>query len=179
MRLFGFGKKDEETQQVKFEEKPGAQPETQQEEVEPPTNTVVTADRAPPPKRSTGERFMRLFGFKEQAGDDPAPPVTTEINTSVPKLSSVTFKQVWKQILGLEDDNDKDKEKKAAAEDIEPGESVNTKAQGSTWQRFKRLIGAGGDEVEVTTTPVDQQQQTTQAGNEAKPGAAKPEAAKP
>ncbi len=178
LRLFGFGKKDEETQQVKIEEKPEAQPEPQQEEVEPPTNTVMTADRSPPPKRSAGERFMRLIGFKEKEGDDPAPPVTTEVNTTIPRISSLTFKQVVRQILGLEDD--KDKEKKAAAEDIEPGETViSSGAQGSTWQRFKRLIGVGGDEVTVSTTPVSKDQQATQEGNDAKPGAAKPEAAKP
>lgn len=174
-RLFGFGKKDEETQQVKIEEQPEAQPEAQQEEAEPPTNTVMTADRSPPPKRSVGERFMRLIGFKEKEGDDPAPPVTTEVNTSVPKISSVTFKQAMKQVLGLEDE--KDREKKAAAEDIEPGESVPTAAQGSTWQRFKRLIGVSSDEGELTYTPVEQQ--TTQAGKDAKQGAAKPESAKP
>ncbi|HEY6281660.1 MAG TPA: outer membrane protein assembly factor BamE [Burkholderiales bacterium] len=178
MRLFGFGKEDE-TQQAKFEEKPEAQPEPQQEE-EPPTNTVMTADRSPPPKRSVGERFTRLIGFKEKAGDDPAPPVTTEVNTSIPKISSLSFMKVMRQILGLEDDKDKDREKKAAAEDIEPGETVTSSgAQGSSWQRFKRLIGVGGDEVEVSTTPVSKEEQTTQAGNDAKPGTAKPEAAKP
>jgi hypothetical protein len=175
MRLFGFGKEDE-TQQAKVEEKPEAQPEPQQEE-EPPTNTVVTADRGPPPKRSVGERFTRLIGFKEKEGDDPAPPVTTEVNTSIPKISSLSFMKVMRQILGLEDD--KDKQKKAAADDIEPGESVNTQAKGSTWQRFKRLMGVGSDEVEVSTTPVSKEEQTTQAGNDAKPGAAKPESAKP
>ncbi|MGH8710960.1 MAG: outer membrane protein assembly factor BamE domain-containing protein [Burkholderiales bacterium] len=178
LRLFGFGEKDEETQLVKIEEKPEAQPEPQQEEAEPPTNTVVTADRSPPPKRSAGERFMRLIGFKEKEGDDPALPVTTEVNTTIPRISNLNFKQVVKQILGLEDDNDT--EKRAAAEDIEPGETVKSSgAQGSTWQRFKRLIGADSDEVAVSTTPVSKDQQATQEGNEAKPGAAKSEAAKP
>jgi outer membrane protein assembly factor BamE len=175
MRLFGFGKEDE-TQQVKFEEKPEAQSEPQQEEAEPSTNTVVTADRAPPPKRSVGERFTRLIGFKEKEGDDPAPPVTTEVNTTVPKISSLSFMKVMKQILGLEDD--KDKEKKAAAEDIEPGETVSTEAKGSTWQRFKRLMGVG-DEPQPVYTPVDQGQQTTQGSSNAKPDAAKSDAAKP
>jgi outer membrane protein assembly factor BamE len=169
MRLFGFGKEDE-TQQAKFEEKPEAQSEPQQEEAEPPTNTVVTADRAPPPKRSVGERFTRLIGFKEKEGDDPAPPVHTEVNTTIPKFSSLSFMKVMRQILGLEDDKDKDREKKAAAEDIEPGETVTSSgAQGSSWQRFKRLIGVGGDEVEVSTTPVSKEEQTTQAGKNAKP----------
>jgi outer membrane protein assembly factor BamE len=169
MRLFGFGKEDE-TQQAKFEEKPEAQPEPQQEEAEPPTNTVATADRAPPPKRSVGERFTRLIGFKEKEGDDPAPPVTTEVNTTIPKMSSLSFMKVMRQILGLEDDKDKDREKKAANEDIEPGETVTSSgAQGSSWQRFKRLIGVGGDEVEASTTPVSKEEQTKQAGKNAKP----------
>ena len=167
MRLFGFGKEDE-TQQVKFEEKPEAQSEPQQEEAEAPTNTVVTADRAPPPKRSVGERFTRLIGFKEKEGDDPAPPVTTEVNTTVPKFSSLTFMKVMKQILGLDDD--KDKEKKAAADDIEPGETVKSSGtQDSTWQRFKRLIGVGGGEQEPASAPVSKEEQTTQAGKNAKP----------
>ena len=177
MRLFGFGKQEEETQQAKVEEKPEAQPEAQQEEAEAPTNTVVTADRAPPPKRSVGERFTRLIGFKEKEGDDPAPPVTTEVNTTTPKFSSLSFMKVMKQILGLDDD--KDKEKRAAAEDIEPGETVTSSStQGSTWQRFKRLIGVG-DEPQPVYTPVDQGQQTTQAGKDAKPEAAKSDTAKP
>ena len=175
LRLIGFGKEDE-TQQAKVEEKPEAQSESQQE-AEPPTNTVMTVDRSPPPKRSVGERFTRLIGFKEKEGDDPAPPVTTEVNTSIPRLSSLTFKQVARQILGLEDD--RDKEKKAAAEDIEPGESVSSGAQGSTWQRFKRLMGVGSDEGEVSYTPVGQEQQTTRTGKDAKPEAAKTDAAKP
>jgi outer membrane protein assembly factor BamE len=176
-RLFGFGKKDE-AQQAKVEEKPETEPETQQEDAETPTNTVITADRAPPPKRSVSERFMRLLGFKEKEGDDPAPPVTTEVNTTVPKLSSVTFKQVVKQVLGLEDD--KDNQRKAASEDIEPGEKVNTAAKGSSWQRFKRLIGVSSDEGEQTFTPVDQQtDQTAQTDTDAKPEAAKSGTAKP
>ncbi len=177
MRLFGFGKEDE-TQQVKFEEKPEAQSEPQQEEAEAPTNTVVTADRAPPPKRSVGERFTRLIGFKEKEGDDPAPPVTTEVNTTVPKISSLSFMKVMKQILGLDDD--KDKEKKAAADDIEPGETVKSSGtQDSTWQRFKRLIGVGGGEQEPASAPVSKEEQTTQAGKDANSGAAKSDAAKP
>jgi outer membrane protein assembly factor BamE len=176
MRLFGFGKEDE-TKQAKVEEKPEAQPDAQQEEAEPPTNTVVTADRAPPPKRSVGERFTRLIGFKEKESDDPAPPVTTEVNTTVPKFSSLSFMKVMKQILGLDDD--KDKEKRAAAEDIEPGETITSSStQGSTWQRFKRLIGVG-DEPQPVYTPVDQGQQTTQGGSNTKPDAVKSDAAKP
>jgi outer membrane protein assembly factor BamE len=174
-RLFGFGKKDE-AQQAKVEEKPETKPDTQQEDAELPTNTVMTADRSPPPQRSVGERFKRLLGFRsDEKSDDPAPPVTTEVNTTVPKLSSVTFKQVVKQVLGLDDD--KDKQKKAASEDIEPGESVNTAAKGSTWQRFKRLIGAGSDEGEQTFTPVEQQ--TAQTDKDAKPEAAKSGTSKP
>ena len=174
-RLFGFGKKDEDTQLSKVEEKPEEQPEAQQEEAEPPTNTVITADRAPPPKRSVGERFTRLIGFKEKEGDDPAPPVTTEVSTT-PKISSLSFMKVMKQILGLDDD--KDKEKRAAAEDIEPGETVtSSSAQGSTWQRFKRLIGVSSSEGEATYTPVEQQ--TTQAGKDAKSEAANSDAVKP
>ena len=168
MRLFGFGKEDE-TQQAKFEEKPEAQPEPQQEE-EPPTNTVMTADRSPPPKRSVGERFTRLIGFKEKEGDDPAPPVTTEVNTTIPKMSSLPFMYILRKILGLEDDKDKNKESKADAEDIEPGETVTSSSpQGSAWQRFKRLIGAGGGEQEPVSAPVSEEEQTTQAGKNAKP----------
>lgn len=178
MRLFGFGKEDE-TQQAKFEEKHEAQPEPQQEE-EPPTNTVMTADRSPPPKRSVGERFTRLIGFKEKEGDDPAPPVTTEVNTTIPKFNSLTFTKIMRQILGLDDDKDKNKESKADAEDIEPGETVTSSvAQGSAWQRFKRLIGVGGGEQETVSAPVSTEEQTTQAGNDAKPGTAKPESVKP
>ena len=175
-RLFGFGKKDE-TQQAKAEEKPEAQPETQPE-VEPPTNTVVTADREPPPKRSVGERFMRLIGFRStEKSDDPAPPVHTEVNNSIPSVSSLSFRQVWKQILGLEDD--KDRERSAAAADIEPGEKVNTAPQGTTWQRFKRLIGIDSDEAELDYTPVDQQHQTTQVDKDAKSSAPKSDTTKP
>jgi len=169
MRLFGFGKKDEETQQAKADEILEAQPEPQQEE-EPPTNTVMTADRSPPPKRSVGERFTRLIGFKEKEGDDPAPPVTTEVNTTIPKISNLPFMYVMRKILGLEDDKDKNKESKADAEDIEPGETVTSSgAQGSTWQRFKRLFGVGGGEQEPVSAPVSKEEQTTQAGKNAKP----------
>lgn len=159
VRLFGIGKDKEPAPP---EEKPEAQ-----QEAEPPTNTVMTADRSPPPKRSVGERFVRLIGFKEKEGDDPAPPVTTEVNTSVPRFSSLTFKQVVSQILGLEDD--RDREKKAAAEDIEPGEKETSGAQGSTWQRFKRLIGVSSDQEEFSTEPVQKEQQTSPAGNATKP----------
>jgi outer membrane protein assembly factor BamE len=169
VRLFGIGKDKEPAP-------PEENPEAQQE-AEPPTNTVMTADRSPPPKRSTGERFMRLIGVKEKEGDDPAPPVTTEVNTSIPRFSSLTFKQVASQILGLEDD--KDREKKAAAEDIEPGEKETSGAQGSTWQRFKRLIGVSSDQEEFSTEPVKKEQQTSPAGNATKPEAAKTGAAKP
>jgi len=180
MRLLGFGKKDETTQQAKLEEKSAAQPEAQpedaQQEAEPATNTVVTADRSPPPKRSVGERFMRLIGFKSNENyQDPAPPVHTDVDNSVPKISNLSFKQVMRQILGLESDSDK--EKAAAAGDIEPGEKVKSAPQGSTWQRFKRLIGVDSDETEVTYTPVDQH--TKQANNEAKPDTAKPDTAIP
>jgi len=178
MRLLGFGKKDEATQQAKSEERSAAEPETQSEsqpDAEAPTNTVVTADRSPPPKRTVGERFMRLIGFKSnESNEDPAPPVHTEVNSSVPKLSSLSFKQVMRQILGLE--NDSDKEKAAAAGDIEPGEKVKTAPQGTTWQRFKRLIGVDSDETEVTYT-VDQQPK--QASNESKSNTAPPAAARP
>ena len=169
VRLFGIGKDKEPAPP---EEKPEAQ-----QEAEPPTNTVMTADRSPPPKRSVGERFARLIGFKEKEGDDPAPPVTTEVNTSVPRISSLTFKQVVSQILGLEDD--RDREKKAAAEDIEPGEKETSGAQGSTWQRFKRLIGVSSDQEEFSTEPVQKEQQTSPAGNATKTEAAKTDAAKP
>jgi len=178
MRLLGFGKKDEATQQSKSEEKSAAEPETQSEsqpDAEAPSNTVVTADRSPPPKRTVGERFMRLIGFKSnENNDDPSPPVHTEVNSSVPKISSLSFKQVMRQILGLESDSDK--EKAAAAGDIEPGEKVKTAPQGSTWQRFKRLIGVDSDETEVTYT-VDQQPK--QASNESKSNTAPPAAASP
>lgn len=168
VRLFGIGKDEEPAPP---EEKAEAQ-----QEAELPTNTVMTADRSPPPKRSVGERFTRLIGFKEKEGDDPAPPVTTEVNTSVPRISSLTFKQVVSQILGLEDD--RDREKKAAAEDIEPGEKETSGAQGSTWQRFKRLIGVSSNQEEFSTEPVKKEQQTTPAGNAMKPEAAKTDAAK-
>ena len=169
VRVFGIGKDKEP---VPPEEKP-----EEQQEAEPPTNTVMTADRSPPPKRSVGERFMRLIGVKEKEGDDPAPPVTTEVNTSVPRISSLTIKQVVTQILGFEDD--RDREKKAAAEDIEPGEKDTSVAQGSTWQRFKRLIGASSDQEEFSTEPIQKKQQTSPAGNTTKPEAAKTDAVKP
>ncbi|HSS46748.1 MAG TPA: outer membrane protein assembly factor BamE [Burkholderiales bacterium] len=156
LRLFGFGKKDE-VQQAKAEEKSEAQPEPEAE-AEQATNTVVTADRTPPPKRSVGERFMRLIGFKEKVGDDPAPPVTTETQNRPLRIGTMNLKDlVVKQILGFGDDTEK--ERKALAEDIEPGESEKSGAQGTTWQRFKRLIGVGSEEQEPISAPAKNQPQ--------------------
>lgn len=155
LRLFGWGKNDE-TQQAKVEEKPEAQPEP---EAEPVTHTVITADRSPPPKRSVGERFMRLIGFKEKVGDDPTPPVATETLIRPLRIGTMSFKDlVVKQILGFGDDTEK--ERKAVAEDIEPGESEISGAQGTTWQRFKRLIGVGSEEQEPVSAPVKNQPQS-------------------
>ncbi|HVS27804.1 MAG TPA: outer membrane protein assembly factor BamE [Burkholderiales bacterium] len=152
LRLFGWGKNDE-AQQAKVEEKPEAQPEPEAESV---THTVINADRSPPPKRSVGERFMRLIGFKEKVGDDPAPPVTTETLTRPLRISTMNLKDlVVKQILGFGDDTEK--ERKAVAEDIEPGESEKSGAQGTTWQRFKRLIGVGSEEQEPVSAPAKNQ----------------------
>jgi outer membrane protein assembly factor BamE len=152
LRLFGLGKKDE-VQQAKAEEKLEGKPETQAEpeaEAEPVTNTVVNADRSPPPKRSVGERFMRLIGLREKDGDDPSPPVTTETQNRLPRLSSLSLKElVVEQILGF--GGDKEKEKKAAAEDIEPGEKgvAEDGRKRSVKERFMRLIGIGNDEEEA------------------------------
>ncbi|HUL42597.1 MAG TPA: outer membrane protein assembly factor BamE [Burkholderiales bacterium] len=179
LSLFGFGKKEEKTQQAKLEEKPETQSEAQPEsqpDAEPPTNTVVNADREPPPKRSVGERFMRLIGFRGHENDeDPAPPVHTEVDNSVPTLSSLSFKRVWRQILGIESESDR--EQAAAAGDIEPGEKVKTAPKGTTWQRFKRLIGIDSEETETTYT-VDEPQ-NTQTDKKAKPDAADSGGAKP
>ena len=168
MRLFGFGK-DDDAQQAKVGGKPEAQPEP---ETEPVTHTVITADRSPPPKRSVGERFMRLVGFKEKEGDDPAPPVTTETQNRALRIGTLNLKDlVVKQILGFGDDTEK--ERKAMAEDIEPGESDKTVAQGTTWQRFKRLFGIGSEEQEPVSAPVKYQPQSkdpqtrTEAGRSA------------
>ncbi|MGH8742882.1 MAG: hypothetical protein ACREUY_01235, partial [Burkholderiales bacterium] len=154
---------------AKVVEKPEAQPEPETEQV---TNTVITADRSPPPKRSVGERFMRLIGFKEKEGDDPAPPVTTETQNRPFRIGTLNFKDlVVKQILGFGDDTEK--ERKAMAEDIEPGESDKTVVQGTTWQRFKRLFGIGSEEQEPISAPVKNQPQSkdsqtrTEAGRSA------------